>query len=241
MIAILIAWLGGFLAARHIHRIWHAAALSLAAGVLSALTGTALRYFLGHDVFSEKELVVGLFLGLIGYPLVSLTALWVHRRRTAPLADQPAIKPTPAQNLHLVKRRLTELGGWSRIFVAISAIWILGVSFFAYRDLSRLNSEKSYQIAYYGDPVATYVFSARQPEPEVKEIIDTTLIPDVAENAEAFRGRVIRDHYEGYVASHRPQLITDFAQLALIPVFAFALGTWLFLWVRRGFASSGQT
>ena len=241
MIALLLAWLGGFTAARCVRNLWLAVVSAAIAGVLSAVCGTALKYLFAGSAFSEKELALGLVLGAVGYPMVAVGALWFYWKRKPPDTEQALTSLRPKLMSRLQALRARPLNGWTRVAVALSCFWLLGVAFFGYRAVSQLLEEKSYRIAHHGTPVTTFVFSAAQPEAEVTELINNTLIPEVAENVEAFKDRVIRDKYESYVNSRRDRLVRNYVELALVPVLALVIALFLAGWVRRGFASSVQT
>lgn len=135
----------------------------------------------------------------------------------------------------LAKTR-SHMDGWKRLVIVVSLIWILGVAVFAYRDLGTLQDEQKRRIMHYDKPVATYVFSAAQPESEITDLLNTSLIPLVAENHDKYMGRVIYDYYEYYVSRHKKRLISNYTQLAIIPVVVLILLALSASWVKSGFA-----
>jgi len=141
----------------------------------------------------------------------------------------------------LFRKQTEGMGGWKRLLLAVSFAWILGVGVFAYRDLSYLQEQLSYQISYLGKPICQYVFSAAQPHSEITTLVDSAIAEEVANNPkQCMSGKSNYDNYNSYLSRHRGRLRSNYVQLGIIPIIALFFFAWCATWVNKGFKQKQQ-
>lgn len=73
--------------------------------------------------------------------------------------------------------RGTNLNGWIRLGLALSAAWLVVIGYLAYEERSGLSRTKKYEVAKDGLGAVIFVFSAAQNDSEIELDIQQNLAP----------------------------------------------------------------
>jgi MFS family permease len=80
VVAIILAWIAGFYAARYIRSVWLMLFSAIVLGIASSIAGAALTYIMAPDMFHPPEIVNKAVMGLFFYPLISIVSALISRR-----------------------------------------------------------------------------------------------------------------------------------------------------------------
>ena len=128
-----------------------------------------------------------------------------------------------------------KLYGWMRLWVVLSACWLMLTGFLAYNALSSLYTKKTYEVAKDEIGRAEFVFSAAQSDAEINELLVSEFIPLFENVPKDYVNKVVSTPYEKYVEKHASVEIWKYVKIMLLPVIGLlALGC-SFVWVRLGF------
>jgi hypothetical protein len=128
-----------------------------------------------------------------------------------------------------------KLNGWTRLWLVLSAVWLLAIGIRAYADLSSLLERKEWEVSKEGIGNATFVFSKSEPEDFVRRYINEELIPLVAKDPSAYVGKITTSRYDALVKKELLPRVTQYLKEAFLPVVSILLLGWAFVWVKRGF------
>lgn len=133
-----------------------------------------------------------------------------------------------------------KLNGWIRLWIVLSACWVMLVGYLAYSDLSSIYTKKTYEVAKEEIGKVEFIFSFAQSDTEIKEHITKELIPLVEKTPTDYVNKVISTPYEKYLEKHASVEIWKYIGLILVPVLGLLILGWSFVWVRRGFKGNAN-
>lgn len=133
-----------------------------------------------------------------------------------------------------------KLNGWIRLWIVLSACWVVLVGYIAYSDLSAIYAKKTYEVAKEEIGKVEFIFSSAQSETEINEQIAKEFIPLIEKTPTAYVNKVISTPYEKYLEKHASIEIWKYIRVALFPVVGLLAIGWSFVWVRRGFRGNAN-
>ena len=130
-----------------------------------------------------------------------------------------------------------KLNGWIRLWIVLSAIWLITIGVRAYEDISLLLDRATYEVGKEGIGSASFVFSKSDPEDFVRRYINEELLPKVEKNPSAYVGKTTTTNYDTTVDKELTPKVMHYSLQAILPIFGVLALGWAFAWIRRGFST----
>jgi hypothetical protein len=128
------------------------------------------------------------------------------------------------------------LNGWVRLWIILSAAWLLVIGCLAYVDLSELTRTKEFEIVKEGVGKVTVIFPASQTDSEIQSDIRANFIPELDKDPKGYSSRTVTKPYDLYFQDHVAPRRAKYLNLAFLPVFGLVGLVWSVVWIRRGFS-----
>ena len=128
-----------------------------------------------------------------------------------------------------------KIGGWTRIWIAASGIWLACTFYLAAFEIYRLRGTTEYQVDRDDFGRFQIIFSKAQPEEETIKYINERIFVELEKTPRLYNGKVVSKPYDDYSLKNQSPTIFKFTERALIPVLGLLIFGISIAWVRRGF------
>jgi hypothetical protein len=128
-----------------------------------------------------------------------------------------------------------KIGGWTRIWLSASGIWLACTFYLAAFDIYRLRDTTEYQVDRDDFGKFRIVFSKAQPEDEAVKYINERIFVELEKSPKLYNGKVVSKPYDDYLILKQGPTIFRFIERALIPILGLLVIGLSLAWVRRGF------